>query len=128
MVDLENPFEPNSEDGDGPYWDPWEVIAIPAGGYSSSVDLDAIYVLRAIRDGVASGKSGGDYKNYVTDISKRTGMSESHVELWQYIFCSANWCDYGTSPRGCFPADGLQFDALITAWEAYYLRRWKEDP
>lgn len=128
MVDLDNLFEPNSEDGDGPYWDPWEVIAIPAGGYNSSVDLDAIYVLRAIRDGVASGKSGDDYKNYVTDISKRIGMSESHVELWQYIFCSADWCDYGTSPRGCFPAHGLQFDALITAWEAYYVRRWKEEP
>lgn len=110
-------IEPNAEDENGPYWDPWEAIEIHCGGYNSEVDADAIAVLKAIRNG-----------GYVSHIAKETGLSEAHVELWQYIFCSADWCDYGTSPRGCFPMPGIDFPALIAAWETYYERSWGERP
>lgn len=125
MIDVTHSFiTPNSEDDNGPLWDPWEAIHIPSGGYSGQVDIDAIKILRAIRDGVLSGRSGGEYGNYSTKIAKSTGLSDHHVELWQYIFCSAGWCDYGTSPRGCFPDLEIDFDGLIAAWESYYERHW----
>lgn len=92
---------------------------------------DAIAVLRAIRDGAKrdrAGRKAGEYGNFVTDIAKKTGLSESHVELYQYIFCSAGWCDYGTSPRGCFPDHSIDFDELVRKWETYYRLRWGEEP
>jgi len=124
----EDPFAPNSDDMEGPFWDPWIAMGVQCGGYSAGVDLDAIEVLRAIRDGVAAGRSGGEYGNFVTDIAERTGLSRTHVELYQYMFCSVNWCDYGTSPRGCFPEYGFDFDGLIEAWCKYYVRRWGQEP
>ncbi|HEY1605579.1 MAG TPA: hypothetical protein VGF77_08260 [Allosphingosinicella sp.] len=113
--------------------DPWVDLGVPLGGYSSSVDDDILAVLKAIRDGSRRLRQNEDGPgNYVTDIAKVTGLSESHIELIQYIFCSCDWCDYGTSPRGCFPNwerfDDDGFDALISRFEAYYRRRWKEDP
>ena len=131
MTDVkDDPLEPNSEDMRGPYWDPWLAMGVPCGGYSSTVDDDALSVLRAINDGTKSGRAGGEYRNYVTEITKTTSLSETHVELYQYLFCSANWCEYGTSPRGCwFVYDyGEGFgDRLITAWEEYYQRKWVDD-
>lgn len=121
-------FAPNSEDESGSYWDPWDAMHIHNGGYSSNVENDAIEILRAIRDGVKDGRDGGQYGNYVTDIANKTGLSEGHVELWQYIFCSAGWCNYGTSPRGCFPDQSIDFDALIEAWAGYYRRKWEQEP
>ena len=122
-----DPLAPNAEDENGEYWDPWDALGVRCGGYSSAIDDDALAVLKAIRDGAASRHSGGEFTNYTTDIAAKTGMSATHVELWQYLFCSADWCDYGTSPRGCFPNYDIDFDALIAAWEAYYERRWKRD-
>lgn len=119
---MGDPLAPNQEDEDGPYWDPWTALGISCGGYSSAVDSEAIAVLRAIRHGVEESR-------YVTGIAAATGLSEGHVELWQYIFCSADWCEYGTSPRGCWIVHdhGDDFgDRLIAAWEAYYERQWKE--
>lgn len=107
-------------------WNPWDAMGIALGGYNSEVDDNALAVLRAIRDGVKRGREGGKYGNFVTEIVKVTGLNETHVELWQYIFCSAGWCDYGTSPRGCFPDHGIDFDELIVKWERYYQFRWNE--
>jgi len=116
---IEHPFADNSEDEHGPYWDPWDAMGVSNGGYSSEVDQHAIAILRAIRDGDRSGR-------FVTDIAQATGLAPAHVELWQYLFCSADWLDYGSSPRGAFPRYGFDFDGLIAAWEAYYERRWVE--
>jgi hypothetical protein len=106
--------KPNAEDENGEYWDPWETLDQRCLSYSSEIDQNAIDVLRGIRD-----------KLYCSDIAARTGMSESHVELLQSIFCGKDWAGYGTSPRGCFPmAD--DFRDIITAWEDYYERKWGE--
>jgi hypothetical protein len=110
-------IQPNTEDFDGEYWDPWDALCNRCASYSGQVDQDAINVLKGIRD-----------KLYCSDIAALYGMSESHVELLQCIFCSANWCEYGTSPRGCFPIDREGFPALIAAWEDFYRRHWKQEP
>jgi hypothetical protein len=108
---------PNQEDENSEYWDPWEALGLGCCSYSGDADDNALAVLRGIRDGL-----------YSTDIAKRTGLTSSHVELLQGIFCSADWCEYGTSPRGCWPVDREGFPALIAAWEAYYQRHWGSAP
>ena len=109
---------PNAEDADGDYWDPWDALGLPCCSYNSEIDEQAIAVLQGIAD-----------KMFNTDIAEKTGMSPAHVELWQGIFCSRDWCEYGTSPRGCFPNYGSEFEdigRIIASWKAYYQRHWNE--
>lgn len=123
MAEQPDPLAHNeSEYDDDPtaetWFDPWKAIGLSCMSYNSIIDRQAIEVLRGIRD-----------KLYCDDISERYGMHPAHVELFQCMFSSMNWCDYGTSPRGCsFAYDyGDDFGArLIAAWEAYYLRTWGE--
>lgn len=110
-------LEPNVEDENGPYWDPWSALGISCASYSSQIDADAIHILKAIAS-----------RQFNSDIAVMLGLPEQYVELLQSIFCSAGWCDYGTSPRGCFPAmDWNEFQAIISAWEAYYDRQWNNE-
>lgn len=109
-------IKPNAEDEIGEYWDPWDALGLSCCSYNSELDRAAIEVLRLL---------AGDDFVYCTDIAERTGLSPLMVEMLQGIFCSANWCEYGTSPRGCWPIDREGFSALVTAWEAYYQRHWK---
>jgi hypothetical protein len=112
-------IQPNAEDEFGEYWDPWEALGLGCCSYNAGIDRQAIGVLREI---------GSPEFAYCTDIAERLGMTPEHVEMFQGIFCSADWCEYGTSPRGCWPIDREGFPALIAAWEVYCERRWKEPP
>lgn len=106
----------NAHDIDGNpvgIWDMWEALGVPNGGYSSAVDLDVIKVMICIRD-----------KMYGPDIAAKLGMSNSHVELIQYMLCSVDWCEYGSSPRGCFPNGQENFERLLKACEDYYVHQW----
>ena len=105
---------PNGEDENGVYWNPWDALGQSCLSYNSEIDAEAISVLR----GIAAGK-------YCHNIATETGLSPSHVELFQSIFAGAGWCEYGTSPRGCWPIDREGFPALIEAWESYFQRQWK---
>lgn len=112
-------MQPNAEDWDGDYWNPWEALGLGCCHYNSEIDAQAIWVLQGIAD-----------KKFNTDIAEETGLSPSHVELLQGIFCSRDWAEYGTSPRGCFPNYGSEFEdlgRLIASWKAYYLRHWSEE-
>lgn len=64
---------------------------IKCGGYNSEVDSDIVSVMELIKN-----------KMFVTDIAERLKMSKSHVEIIQYILCSMDYAEYGTSPRGCW--------------------------
>jgi hypothetical protein len=46
-------------------------------------------------------------------------MSSSHVELFQYIFCSIDLCDYGSSPRSCWPTNADEFQKFIDNWKGH---------
>lgn len=108
---------PNAEDENGDYWDAWQALGLSCCSYNSEIDDQALAVLRGVNEAV-----------YCDDIAKRTGMAPSHVELFQSIFASVGWAEYGTSPRGCWPIDREGFPALIAAWEEYYRRTWKTEP
>lgn len=67
---------------------------ISAFSYNSVVSDDFFHVLSGVSEG-----------RYNSDIAKATGLSESHVELIQYLLCNGDHADYGTSPRGCWLTD-----------------------
>ena len=113
MSDID--YTPNSVTGENfvSIWSPWEAMGLLYFSYNSQVDLDALNVLK----GIAAQK-------YCTDIAQETGLSPSHVEMIQYLFCNANWADYGTSPRGCWIRHGIDADKLVAMFEAYYEAEW----
>lgn len=108
-------IRPNAEDGEGDYWDPWQALNLNCCSYNSEIDQAAIAVIRGMAEAA-----------YCTVTAERHGLSPVLVELLQSIFCSAEWGEYGTSPRGCWPIDRDGWPAMIAAWEAYYLRQWGE--
>lgn len=116
MADM---LEPNAEDENGSFFDPWDALGLYCLSYNSEIDQRAIAVLRGIGE-----------KLYCSEIAQRASMAEDHVELFQSIFCSANWCEYGTSPRGCWFVhnQGPDFGArMIAAWETYFARMWPKE-
>lgn len=119
MLDDPNAIDiirPNAKDENGDYWDPWEALGLDCMSYNSEIDTAAINVLK----GIAS------EKRYTTDIASKYKIDPLLVEFLQSIFSGSNWCEYGTSPRGCWPIDRDGFHLIIEAWEAYYERHWGE--
>lgn len=88
------------------YFDPWEVFPCFYGVYSSDFDDVAILVL----DNMLNKRFGGQH-----------GESVAH-EMFREVLCTSDLCDYGTSPRGCFPNWGSGFDELLPG----FLEKWKQ--
>lgn len=103
---------------EGGGFDPWDALDVPCGSYSSEQDDQGIAILEII---------ASERGVHCTDIAERLGLSPSHVELWQYIFCGADLCDYGTSPRGCFPSDDERVKAFLDNWKQYRKLAWGND-
>ena len=113
---LSKPSPVSGDDVSVEFFDPWDdLIDGCVGGYSSEMDRLAIDVLKSIRD-------------------KRTFdlLKTDRALAAELLMCMlADWlCDYGTSPRGVFPASqGLRkmWDELITKWEEYADAVWGGD-
>lgn len=60
-------------------------------------------------------------------IAEALDLPEAYIELIHYILCSADLCEYGTSPRSCWPEDDKKFQEFITSCELYYKRVWESD-
>lgn len=86
---------------------PWELFPAIYGSYSSDFDDLAIAVLCDLRD--------------QTYLSK--GLA---TEMFREMLCVLDLCDYGSSPRVCFPTE--QFRALlpdlIEKWMQYRCIAW----
>ena len=93
--------------------DPWAAFPAFYGSYSSDFDDMAILVLENIRDG----KWGAD-----------NGEGLAH-EMFREVLCTSGLCNYGTSPRGCFPEPEFAevLPALIEKWRAYRDAQWQDD-
>lgn len=88
-------------------FDPWEPFERSLyGSYSSEFDDMAITVL----ENILHQRWGRDH-----------GESLAH-EVFREILCNAGLCDYGTSPRGCFPDWGSGFADVLPL----YLQKWKQ--
>ena len=88
-------------------FDPWDIFPAIYGTYCSSFDKCAIDVLSEILAG---------------DKLRR----DLGAEMLREMLCVADLCEYGTSPRVCFP--NQQFKALLPAliekWRAWALLAW----
>lgn len=109
---LQKPFEaPARADGcvySDDEFDPWALFPGIFGGYSSDFDKCAIDVLTELRD----------------KTKRRTDLG---AEMFREMLCVQEFCDYGTSPRGCFwQLDCDLLDQLIAKWQTWSEAAWKE--
>jgi FPC/CPF motif-containing protein YcgG len=94
--------------GDDGSFDPWDIFPCVYGSYSSEFDDLAIAVLTDLRD-----------KTW-----KCEGLAQ---EIFREMLCTANLCDYGTSPRACFATGRFQelLPSLIEKWREYARVQWE---
>jgi hypothetical protein len=96
-------------------FDPWEdVIEGISGSYSSESDTLMIDALEAVRD-----------RSTLPFISKRGFVGEFAL----YVLAGHGLTDYGSSPRGSWPSDGLEplWQPLIDKWKAYSAIVWSKE-
>jgi len=102
-IEIWNTAAPN-------YFDPWEALGLPIYGYASAFDQCAIQVLEGFKK---------PYQDRRSDLSS---------DMFREMLCAKDFCDYGTSPRGCFP--NLNFaellPLLIDKWKEHYALNWDE--
>jgi hypothetical protein len=91
-------------------FDPWDLFPSLYGSYDGDFDKLAIEVLEDIQNGT----------------HKRRDLA---ARMFREMLCTADLCDYGTSPRGCFPNPGFKslLPELLEKWRAYSLIAWGED-
>jgi hypothetical protein len=91
------------------YFDPWDIFPV-YGNYSSEFDDMAIKTLENLLAGTFEDK----------------GLAH---EMFREILCKKNLCDYGTSPRVCFPTAQFKelLPQLIDKWKQYYKLSWESE-
>lgn len=106
---LDRPMPEPYAIGEEGTFDPWEPFPL-YGSYSGDFDEMALDVLRELRDG----------KKERRDLA---------AEMFREMLCNLQLCDYGTSPRVCFPTGGFRIllPRLIEKWEAYSRMQWQEE-
>lgn len=99
-------YERGTED----VFDPWRAFPSLYGSYSRDFDDVAIEVLENIRD-------------------SRFGEETTAHRMFREMLCTADLCDYGTSPRGCFANWEFKavLPALIDRWKIYRKMEWGEE-
>lgn len=97
---------------DGERFDPWQFFDGIYGVYSSDFDEMAIAVLCDI------------YTRQT--VSPLTSPNCLASQIFREMFCVVGWCDYGSSPRVCFPSDGFAplLPDLIKKWQEWYKVQW----
>lgn len=101
-------------------WDFWEYVGLQCAGYGSRSDANLIRVFEQTRL----------ENSWFEDIAQRLELSKDYVELLMEILCSADFCEYGTSPRGAWAVRDTseQNSARLKEW---FERKWGqpfEDP
>jgi hypothetical protein len=102
-------------------FEPWPMFGL-FGCYSSDFDEMAIDVLQNILE-MADAMDGPKDAWCAIFDRKRTDLA---AEMFREMLCFIDLCDYGTSPRGCFPT--MEFRPLlpefIAKWRDYSKARW----
>ena len=91
-------------------FNPWRLLPGVYGSYSSDFDQCATDVLTEVASGE---KIRGDLG----------------AEMFREMLCTANLCEYGTSPRFCFPTPGFKpfLPEILARWKAYSHIMWSKD-
>jgi hypothetical protein len=100
-----------AEQLDDEEFDPWEIFPSLYGSYDSDFDQLALDVLIDVRDGAHN----------------RTDLA---AYMFREMLCTAGLCDYGSSPRVCYPIPEfvLHLPKLIEHWQRYALTQWALAP
>ena len=87
-------------------FNPWEDLGL-YGCYSAAFDDLAIAVLTDMRDGTCTEKSLAG-------------------EMFRELLCKQDLCEYGTSPRVCFPWETFRdsLPAILEKWKALRAILW----
>ena len=93
---------------DGECFDPWDLFPSIYGSYSGEFDALALDVLDDLKNG---------------EFTRRDLASE----IFREMLCVANLCEYGTSPRVCFPTEEFKalLPDLIRRWDEYAMIKWQ---
>jgi hypothetical protein len=88
-------------------FDPWAIFPALYGSYCSDFDKCAIDVLTGL-----------------LDLNPR--RKDLAADMLREMLCVADLCDYGTSPRTCFPTSEFRklLPELIEKWRAYAVIAW----
>jgi len=91
-------------------FNPWELFPCLYGSYSSEFDQCALEVLEEL-------------------IADSYCRSDLGAHMFREMLCNADLCDYGTSPRVCFPTSDFRalLPELIQKWRAYSFMQWAGD-
>ncbi len=103
LLELAKPdmeFDSPSDDE----FDPWALFPAVYGSYSSDFDDMAIEVL----EGIAA-------------MPRCWDRDDLGAQMFREMLCKSDLCDYGTSPRVCFPTP--EFEAvlgdLVSRWKTF---------
>lgn len=93
--------------GGGELFDPWSMFPV-YGVYSKDFDDCAIDVLNELQTG----------KKIRRDLG---------AEMFREMLCNLSLCNYGSSPRFCFPEPPFKelLPELIKKWSEYSRKEWK---
>lgn len=97
------------EAGSEGVFDPWDIFPV-YGSYSSDFDECALDVLRELRD-------------------RAKVRDDLGAEMFREMLCKQELCNYGTSPRVCFPSERFRhlLPEFIEKWQAYAELQWGSD-
>lgn len=112
---LDKPTPQTEDDISDEFFNPWDdLMEGCVHAYNSELDRLAVDVLEAVRDRTTFDLLEGD-----------RGLA---AELFMHML-SVWLCDYGISPRGVFPAAGIDsmWQELIDKWVAYADASWGDD-
>ena len=91
-------------------FDPWDIFPALYGSYDSAFDDCALDVLCELQEGER----------------RREDLA---ADMIREMLCTADLCEYGTSPRTCWPTPSFKalLPELIQRWRAYAKQSWKDD-
>ena len=95
---------------DGERFNPWDLFPCVYGSYSSAFDDMAVTVLADVLSG-----------SHVRD--------DLASEMFREMLCVSGFCDYGTSPRVCFPTPEFRdrLPAFIERWNKFRAIKWQQN-
>lgn len=112
---LNRPMAPNSDSigiispdtNDSMYFEPWDILDCVYGTYSEEFDDLAIEVLTDI-------------------LNTKVNRNDLAAQMFREMLCVENLCDYGSSPRRCFPTSRFKeiLPELIEKWKDYSKVCW----
>lgn len=107
--EIAKPLDDGAMD-DGVFFDPWNLFPSLYGSYSGEFDWCAVGVLEKL--GVYDGSAPHDLAS----------------EMIREMLCTGYICEYGSSPRVCFPSSESEpfIRPLIEKWKQYYEIEWGE--